>query len=82
MTSVGNYCGGLMTLSNLGIQLQYNSGAIFGCSGHIVRHGVTFTGDHIMWTWFMHDSLHNFVGTPRAQYAKYIDVDWDVLVSG
>jgi len=82
MTSVGNYCGGLMTLSNLGIQLQYNSGAIFGCSGRIVRHGITFTGDHIMWTWFMRDSLHNFVGTPWAQYAKYINVDWDVLVSG
>ncbi|KAG0694592.1 hypothetical protein DFH29DRAFT_880622 [Suillus ampliporus] len=81
MTSVGHYCDGLMTLSNLGIQLQYNSGAMVGCSGHIVRHGVTFTGDRIVWTWFIRDSLHNFVGTPRPQYVKYMDVDLDVSVS-
>ncbi|KAG1787530.1 uncharacterized protein HD556DRAFT_1312716 [Suillus plorans] len=74
MTSVGHYCGGLMTLSNLGIQLHYNSGAMVACSGHIIRHGITFTGDHIVWTWFMRDSLHNFVGTPRPQYATYMDV--------
>ncbi|KAG1889747.1 uncharacterized protein F5891DRAFT_921651, partial [Suillus fuscotomentosus] len=69
MTSVGHYCDGLMTLSNLGIQLRYNSGTMVACSGHNVRHGVTFTGDHIVWTWFIHDSLHNFVGTPQPQYA-------------
>ncbi|KAG1887850.1 hypothetical protein F4604DRAFT_1501842, partial [Suillus subluteus] len=40
MSSVGHYCNGLMTLSNLGIRLQYNSGAMVGCSGHFVRHGV------------------------------------------
>ncbi|KAG1766489.1 hypothetical protein EV702DRAFT_946355, partial [Suillus placidus] len=62
MTSVGHYCIRLMTLSNLGIRLQYNSGAVVSCSGHIVRHGVTYTGDHIVWTWFIRDSLHNFVG--------------------
>ncbi|KAG1730099.1 uncharacterized protein EDB91DRAFT_1252759 [Suillus paluster] len=81
MTSVGHYCDGLMTLSNLGIQLRYNSSAMVGCSGHIVRHGVTFRGDRFMWAWFMRDSLHNFVGTPRSEYAKYKDVDWDVSVS-
>ncbi|KAG1852526.1 hypothetical protein F4604DRAFT_1686629 [Suillus subluteus] len=73
MTSVSHYDDGFMTLSNLGIQLRYNSGAIIGCSGCIVRHGVTFTGDHIMWAWFMCDSLHNFVGTPRPQYATYVE---------
>ncbi|KAG2087517.1 uncharacterized protein F5147DRAFT_781281 [Suillus discolor] len=56
-------------------------GAIVACSGHIVRHGVTFTGDRVVWTWFMRDSLHNFVGTPRPQYAKYKDVDSHVSVS-
>ncbi|KAG1735755.1 uncharacterized protein EDB91DRAFT_1056103 [Suillus paluster] len=81
MTSVGHYCDGLMTLSNLGIQLQYNSSAMVGCSGHIVRHGVTFRGDWFVWAWFMRDNLHNFVGTPRSEYAKYKDVDWDVSVS-
>ncbi|KAG1859623.1 hypothetical protein F4604DRAFT_1505528, partial [Suillus subluteus] len=64
MSSVGHYCNGLMTLSNLSIQLQYNSGAMVGCSGHFVRHGVTYTGDHIVWAWFIRDSLQNFVGTP------------------
>ncbi|KAG1787389.1 uncharacterized protein HD556DRAFT_1246919 [Suillus plorans] len=81
MTSVGEYYDGLMTLSNLGIQLRYNSGAMVACSGLIVRHGVTFTGDRIVWTWFMRDSLHNFVGTPRPQYASYMNVDWDFSVS-
>ncbi|KAG1844902.1 hypothetical protein C8R48DRAFT_617675 [Suillus tomentosus] len=81
MTSVGHYYDGLMTLSNLGIQLRYNSGAMVACSGLIVRHGVTFTGDRIVWTWFMRDSLHNFVGTPRPQYASYMNIDWDVSVS-
>lgn len=74
MTSVGHYGDGVMTLSNLGIQLQYNSGVMVACSGHIVRHGVTCTGDRIVWAWFMRDSLHNFVGTPRPSYAAYIDV--------
>ncbi|KAG1816503.1 uncharacterized protein BJ212DRAFT_1214818, partial [Suillus subaureus] len=32
MTSVGHYSNGLMTLSNLGIHLQYNSGAMVACS--------------------------------------------------
>ncbi|KAG1887752.1 hypothetical protein F4604DRAFT_1916572 [Suillus subluteus] len=81
MTSVSHYDDGLMTLSNLSIQLRYNSGAIIGCSGCIVRHGVTFTSDHIVWAWFMHDSLHNFMGTPQPQYATYMDVDQDVSVS-
>ncbi|KAG1769708.1 hypothetical protein EV702DRAFT_1049591 [Suillus placidus] len=81
MTSVSNYCDGLMTLSNLGIELQYNSGTMVGCTGHIVRHGVTYTSDRIVWAWFMRDSIHNFVGTPWQQYATYMDVDWDVSVS-
>ncbi|KAG2031182.1 hypothetical protein BDR03DRAFT_876574, partial [Suillus americanus] len=50
----------------------YNSGAMVGCSGHIVRHGVTYTSDHIVWAWFMRDSLHNFVGTPWPLYATYV----------
>ncbi|KAG2747987.1 hypothetical protein P692DRAFT_201715939 [Suillus brevipes Sb2] len=62
MTSVGHYCDGLMTLYNLSIRLQYNPGAMVGCSGHIVRHGVTYTGNHIVWAWFIRDSLHNSWG--------------------
>ncbi|KAG0695459.1 hypothetical protein DFH29DRAFT_814135 [Suillus ampliporus] len=81
MTSVGHYCNGLITLSNLSIQLQYNSGAMVGCSEHIVRRGVTFTSDQIVWAWFMCNGLHNFVGTPWPQYVKYMDVDWNVSVS-
>jgi hypothetical protein len=81
MTSVGHYCDGLMTLSNLGIQLRYNLGAMVGCSGHIVRHGVTYTGDHIVWAWFMHDSIHNFVGTAWPSYVTYVNVGWNVSVS-
>ncbi|KAG2114327.1 uncharacterized protein F5147DRAFT_650105 [Suillus discolor] len=71
----------IYTHLQLWASLQYNSGTIVACSGHIVRHGVTFTSDHVVWTWFMHDSLHNFVGTPWPQYAKYMDVDRDVSVS-
>ncbi|KAG2063083.1 hypothetical protein BDR04DRAFT_986501, partial [Suillus decipiens] len=69
MSSIGHYCDGLMTLFNLGIRLRYNSGAMVGCSGCIVRHGVTYTGNRIVWAWFMRDTLHNFVGTPRPTYA-------------
>ncbi|KAG2067442.1 hypothetical protein BDR04DRAFT_986172, partial [Suillus decipiens] len=58
MSSIGHYYNGLMTLSNLGIHLRYNSGAMVGCSGCIVRHGVTSTGDCIVWAWFMWDTLH------------------------
>lgn len=75
MASVGHYCNGIMTLSNLGIRLRYNSGAMVGCSGHNVRHGVTYTGDRIVWAWFIRDSLQNFVGTPRSSYATFIHVD-------
>ncbi|KAG2132111.1 hypothetical protein DEU56DRAFT_757444 [Suillus clintonianus] len=81
MTSVGNYSDGLMTLSNLGIQLRYDPGAMVACSGHIVRHGVTCIGDRIVWAWFMRDSLHNFVGTPRPEYMKYTNVDTDASAS-
>ncbi|KAG2064948.1 hypothetical protein BDR04DRAFT_982511, partial [Suillus decipiens] len=48
MTSVSHYCNRIMTLSNLGIQLWYNSGAMVSFSGHNVRHGVTYTSDHIV----------------------------------
>ncbi|KAG1795243.1 uncharacterized protein BJ212DRAFT_1204657, partial [Suillus subaureus] len=58
MTSVGNYSDDLMTLSSLRIQLQYNSGSMVTCSRHIIRHGFMFTGDCIIWAWFMCDSLH------------------------
>ncbi|KAG2354153.1 hypothetical protein BDR07DRAFT_1306942, partial [Suillus spraguei] len=81
MTSAGHYCDGLMTLSNLSIWLRYNSGAMVGCSGHIVRHGVTYSGNRIVWAWFMCDSIHNFVGTARPLYATYVDVGWNVSVS-
>ncbi|KAG1837770.1 hypothetical protein F4604DRAFT_1942052 [Suillus subluteus] len=75
MSSVSHYCNGLMTLSNLSIRLQYNSGAMVSCSGHFVRYGVTYTGDRIVWAWFIRDSLQNFVGTPRPLYATYMGVD-------
>ncbi|KAG1732467.1 hypothetical protein EDD22DRAFT_788289 [Suillus occidentalis] len=75
MASVGHYCNGIMILSNLGIWLQYNSGAMVSCSGHNVRHGVTYTSDHIVWAWFTCNSLQNFVGTPWSLYTTFIHVD-------
>ncbi|KAG1855365.1 hypothetical protein DFJ58DRAFT_841156 [Suillus subalutaceus] len=67
--------GGPEIMISMHIRLQYNSGAMVGCSGHFVRHGVTYTGDHIVWAWFIHDSLQNFVGTPQPSYATYMGVD-------
>ncbi|KAG1888800.1 hypothetical protein F4604DRAFT_1569550, partial [Suillus subluteus] len=75
MSSVSHYCNGLMTLYNLSIWLQYNLGAMVGCSGHFVRHGIAYTGDCIVWAWFICDSLQNFVGTPQSSCATYMDVD-------
>ncbi|KAG2743497.1 hypothetical protein P692DRAFT_20745387, partial [Suillus brevipes Sb2] len=75
MASVSHYCNRIMILSNLGIQLQYNSGTMVSCSGHNVRHGVTYTSDHIVRAWFIHDSLQNFVGTPWSLYATFIHID-------
>jgi hypothetical protein len=28
-------------------------------------------GNRIVTAWYMRDSIHNFVGTPRTDYAKY-----------
>ncbi|KAG1868408.1 hypothetical protein F4604DRAFT_1927265 [Suillus subluteus] len=72
LTCIGGYGHGVMHLDNLGIDLAYDPGVMVSYSGCLVRHGVWVAeGDRIVWSWFMHDSMHNYARTPRTEYAKY-----------
>lgn len=77
LTCIGSYKHAVMNLTNLGIDLLYNPGVMVSYSGRLVRHGVRVgDGDRIVWAWFMRDSVHNYAGTPRTEFAKYSLADF------
>ncbi|KAG2129656.1 uncharacterized protein EDB93DRAFT_1108643 [Suillus bovinus] len=62
----------VMDFMNLGIKFLYDSGSMLAASCCLVRHHMNVEeGSHIVTAWYMRDSIHNFVGTPRTDYAKY-----------
>jgi hypothetical protein len=72
MTSIGVYDPAIMTLKNFGITLKYDSCVMVAFSCHLVVHEMYVeSGDRIVWAWFMRDSIHNYVGTPRSDFARY-----------
>ncbi|KAG2336272.1 hypothetical protein BDR05DRAFT_896919, partial [Suillus weaverae] len=72
LTCIGGYWHAIMQLTNLGIELAYNPGVMVSYSGRLVRHGIRVDkGDHIVWAWFLWDSVHNYAHTPRPDYARY-----------
>jgi hypothetical protein len=71
-TCIGNYQHAIMKLTNLGIELSYDLGVLVSYLGCLVRHGIEVkNGDHIVWAWFLQDSIHNYAHTPRPDYARY-----------
>ncbi|KAG2341752.1 hypothetical protein BDR05DRAFT_862418, partial [Suillus weaverae] len=59
LTCIGGYDNGIMQLTNLGIDLAYDSGVMVSYSGRLMRHSIRVgEGDRIIWTWFMRDSVH------------------------
>ncbi|KAG0701035.1 hypothetical protein DFH29DRAFT_806870 [Suillus ampliporus] len=78
LTSIGSYRHAVMQLTNLGIELIYNPGIMVSYSSRLVRHGICVDqGDRVVWAWFLQDSMHNYAGTPRPDYAVYNPVDLD-----
>ncbi|KAG1771385.1 hypothetical protein EV702DRAFT_1049007 [Suillus placidus] len=77
LTCIRSYCHAVMQLTNLGIDLVYNPGIMVSYSGLLVRHGIHVDGDLIVWVWFLRDSMPNYAGTPRPDYARYNLVDLD-----
>jgi len=76
MTSFGQHEPALMHLTNLGIKLVYDSAVMVACSCRLIRHGISVDhGDRIVWAWYMRDSVHNHVLTPRPDYARYPNTD-------
>ncbi|KAG1830856.1 hypothetical protein EV424DRAFT_1314940 [Suillus variegatus] len=76
MTTAGVYCPVIMDFMNLGIKFLYDSGSILASSCRLVRHYMNVEeGNRIVTAWYMRDSIHNFVGTPSTEYAKYDRVD-------
>ena len=72
MTSIGVYTPATMDLKNLGIKLAYHSGVMVAFSCRLVVHEMYVeSGDRIVWAWFMRDSIHNYVATPRPEFASY-----------
>ncbi|KAG1778075.1 hypothetical protein EV702DRAFT_939786, partial [Suillus placidus] len=58
LTCIGSY---RQQLANLRIKLAYNPGVMVSYSGRLVRHGIRVDkGDHIVWAWFLRDSVHNY----------------------
>jgi len=83
MMSVGEYGPAVMDLTNLGITLGYQSGTMVATCCRIVRHAVDVEcGDRVMWAWFMRDTVHNFVDTPRPQHARDVCFVYSSLSSG
>jgi hypothetical protein len=82
LTYIGGYDNSVMQLTNLGIDLAYDSGVMVSYSGQLVRHGIRVgEGDRIIWAWFMRNSVHNYVRTPRTEYAKYSLADFTIYCS-
>jgi hypothetical protein len=64
-----------MEFTNVRIQFAYDSGSMLASSCRLMRHAMHVEeGNRIVTAWYMRDSIHNFVGTPRTDYAKYTDV--------
>ncbi|KAG1882237.1 hypothetical protein F4604DRAFT_1577679, partial [Suillus subluteus] len=72
MTTAGMYHPVVMDFMNLGIKFLYDSGSMLASSCRLVRHYMNVEeGNRIVTAWYMRDSIHNFVGTPSTEYAKY-----------
>ena len=72
MTTAGKYQPVIMEFMNLGIKFKYDSGSMIASSCRLMRHRIDVEeGNRIVTAWYMRDSIHNFVGTPRTDYAKY-----------
>jgi hypothetical protein len=72
MTSIGVYHPTVMNIQNFGIKLIYDSCVMVAFSCRLAVHGMHVeSGDRIVWAWFMRDSVHNFVATPRPDFARY-----------
>jgi hypothetical protein len=82
MTSIGVYVPAVMNLKNFSIKLKYNSCVMVAFSCRLVVHEMYVeSGDRIVSAWFMRDSVHNYVGTPRSDFARY-DQLLDGVVGG
>ncbi|KAG2061123.1 hypothetical protein BDR06DRAFT_871452, partial [Suillus hirtellus] len=81
MTTAGIYHPVIMDFMNLGIKFLYDSRSMLASSCLLVRHHMHVEqGSQIVTVWYMRDSIHNFVGTPRTDYAKYGNVQHSDLV--
>ncbi|KAG2143568.1 uncharacterized protein EDB93DRAFT_1088254, partial [Suillus bovinus] len=81
MTTAGIYHLVIMDFINLGIKFLYNSGSMLASLCRLVRHHMHVEeGNRIVTAWYMRDSIHNFVGTPRTEYTKYGNVKYGDLV--
>ncbi|KAG2048902.1 hypothetical protein BDR06DRAFT_894573 [Suillus hirtellus] len=61
LTCIGSYSRAIIRLTNLGINLVYKLGVMVSYSRCLVRYGIRVDeGDHIVWAWFMRDSVHNY----------------------
>ncbi|KAG2055031.1 hypothetical protein BDR06DRAFT_883048 [Suillus hirtellus] len=77
MTTAGIYHPVIMDFINLRIKFLYDSGSMLASSCRLVRyHMHVEEGNWIVTAWYMQDSIHNFVGTPRTEYAKYGNVKY------
>jgi len=72
MTIVGIYPLAVMKFMNIGVKFKYDTSSMIGSSCCIMRHCMDVKeGNQIVNAWYMRDSIHNFVGTLRTDYAKY-----------
>lgn len=70
LTSTGTYSTLRMSLSSLGMEVEYAPGVMLGISGKMVRHGVPRAdGDRICLSWYMRESVHKFTGIERGDWS-------------
>ncbi|KAG2746685.1 hypothetical protein P692DRAFT_20737584 [Suillus brevipes Sb2] len=76
MTTASRYHPVVIDFMNLRIKFLYDSGSMLASSCRLVRHYMNVEeGNWIVTVWYMRDSIHNFVGTPSTEYAKYDHVN-------
>jgi hypothetical protein len=70
LCSVGPYTDASLSLSNLGVKLEYKSGSVVAIGGRIVQHGVeAYSGERVCFAYFMRANVHERLRVPNASWS-------------
>lgn len=69
LATFGNYVGGILEMSNIGLKVSYDPGTVVALCGKSIRHGAgEVGGDRICLAYFMRDKVHQWAGVRAPTY--------------